>query len=542
MSNTKYLYGAAVQGIQSFIFKTNKLKEIVGASELVERICTDQFYDLLKKARSLEDYNPKEDDNIITTAAGNVKYLFESEEACQEVVLNFPKQIMEYAPGITISQAVVKVNGELSIDDLNELEKRLKAQRNKPVVDLEKGLLITERSRRTGMPAVKKDNQDFLDKATCVKLFNNAKKEISNNLAQKIFGHDYSDNELFQNNSNELSIGEEHSYIAVIHADGNNLGKIIQQLGTTIKTENDSDIIKKAYSNFSKAIDEATEEAAQYAYKKVFDQNTNALTFQKGKYYIPFRPIVLSGDDLTVICEAKYAMDFTKHFLEKFEATSKKQIETKLLKDILNINIDNLSDTEIKIKANEKDFKLIKLTACAGIAFVKNKFPFYYAVNLAEELCSEAKKVSKAKDPVNAPSSLLFYKVESTFIDSYKQIQERVLTANNIKLQYGPYFVDNGFNPSIKTLLDQTAILQEKDAPASQLRRWLSALNRSKHDADLLMQRTCEILELRKEKDTRNYVVELGLTKSAIKDNRTHIHDVVALASLTKQKEEASNE
>lgn len=29
MSNKKYLYGAAVQGIQGFIFGTNKLREIV---------------------------------------------------------------------------------------------------------------------------------------------------------------------------------------------------------------------------------------------------------------------------------------------------------------------------------------------------------------------------------------------------------------------------------------------------------------------------------------------------------------------------------
>ena len=39
----KYLYGASVQGIQDFIFKTDKLAEIVGASELVEQICTTLF-------------------------------------------------------------------------------------------------------------------------------------------------------------------------------------------------------------------------------------------------------------------------------------------------------------------------------------------------------------------------------------------------------------------------------------------------------------------------------------------------------------------
>ena len=46
---SKYLYGASVQGIQSFIFQTNKLKEIIGASELVEEICTSMFAEQINK-------------------------------------------------------------------------------------------------------------------------------------------------------------------------------------------------------------------------------------------------------------------------------------------------------------------------------------------------------------------------------------------------------------------------------------------------------------------------------------------------------------
>ena len=40
-----YLYGLTVQGIQSYIFETNKLKEIIGASEIVEQLCTTWFDD-----------------------------------------------------------------------------------------------------------------------------------------------------------------------------------------------------------------------------------------------------------------------------------------------------------------------------------------------------------------------------------------------------------------------------------------------------------------------------------------------------------------
>ena len=60
----KFLYGASVQGIQSFIFQTNKLKEIVGGSELIEQICTVFF-------KSEVGINYKEE-NLIVGAAGNI--------------------------------------------------------------------------------------------------------------------------------------------------------------------------------------------------------------------------------------------------------------------------------------------------------------------------------------------------------------------------------------------------------------------------------------------------------------------------------------
>ena len=59
------------------------------------------------------------DPNAIVNAAGNIKYIFEDYVSCQEVVRLFPKQIVEHAPGVTISQAVVKY-GEVSPDDNKE--------------------------------------------------------------------------------------------------------------------------------------------------------------------------------------------------------------------------------------------------------------------------------------------------------------------------------------------------------------------------------------------------------------------------------------
>ena len=97
------MYGAAVQGIQGFIFQTNVLKDIVGASELVEMVCTSAFDDYA------DLINHEEDPNSIVRAAGNIKYVFDDAEKCSRAVREFPKKVQCMAPGITISQAVVEL-------------------------------------------------------------------------------------------------------------------------------------------------------------------------------------------------------------------------------------------------------------------------------------------------------------------------------------------------------------------------------------------------------------------------------------------------
>jgi hypothetical protein len=164
----KYLYGASVQGIQDFIFRTNKLAEIVGASELVEQICTTKF---------LEVANLKSDNqNIILVAAGNIKCIFDDENSCNQVVKMFPKIVMQMAPGITISQAVVVIEGDKpTAVNFNKLETKLKAQRNAVSMPIETGFMCLERARRTGGIAFKeietrKNKNEIVCEATYKKL------------------------------------------------------------------------------------------------------------------------------------------------------------------------------------------------------------------------------------------------------------------------------------------------------------------------------------------------------------------------------------
>jgi len=77
---------------------------------------------------------------------------------------------------------------------------------------------------------------------------------------------------------------------------------------------------------------------------------------------IPIRKVVLAGDDVCYITDARIALECAYIFLRELEKHS---------------------------VMGEK------ITACAGIAIVKEKYPFFKTYELSEELCKNANQVLK---------------------------------------------------------------------------------------------------------------------------------------------------
>lgn len=145
-----YLYGASVQGIQGYIFATNKLREMVGASELVENLCTSGFNDFIE---SLQRAQPSSADapRKILGAAGNIKWIFPDKSLLEQVVREFPLHVRKTVPGASVSQAVVNVTGDVTPADLGKLEQKLKAQRNRPMLASTPDWAACSRCPRTGL-------------------------------------------------------------------------------------------------------------------------------------------------------------------------------------------------------------------------------------------------------------------------------------------------------------------------------------------------------------------------------------------------------
>lgn len=503
----KYLYGASVQGIQSFIFQTNKLAEIVGASELVESICTDKFYETAKIN--------SDDNNILMSAAGNIKYIFDDETRCREFVKYFPKKVMEMAPGITISQAIVSFEGDYpKHTDINSLEIKLKAQRNKVSTPIETGYMVLERARRTGGVAFseikdRKGKGQIVDEATYKKLERvKFKKDNDEDKANEKLFYTFSALKEVKNKDISFDISDitksgNNSWIAVMHADGNGLGNILQNYGEKI-TNN------KEFKEFSNLMQKSTENACQTAFKSIIKNDE--------KYKFPVRPVIIGGDDVTIIIRADLALDFTTEFLKAFE------------------------------KETENNFKVLKstelhggLTACAGIAYVKDSYPLHYALKLAEYLCKDAKKMVKnvvpTRDDGMPESSLAFYRVQDSFVENLVDMKERTLkTGYGIEYDYGPYLIHKkGDYHNVEVLKAKLSIVAkeasktDKSKAVSKLRQLILASFK-----DLS---TMKIMKDRMQSVNDKFFKDLSLDQDLLPKDNTHdgksmLYDLIQLHSF----------
>jgi hypothetical protein len=472
----KYLYGAAVQGIQSFIFQTNELKDIVGASELVEQICTKAFDEFAT------DKNAKSKGEFILKAAGNIKFIFERKEDCENAVLNFPKKVMEMAPGITISQAVVSYKSDIASNEdkafekaVDELERKLRAQRNKLMQSTTLGLMGIKRAPKTGLPGMyyetnkKSKKKELIDEATSQKR-NFTKENKVRRLCHKSFDIKYDEltDDMIAYDIEDIT--DKNDWIAIIHADGNGLGQVVQKVGKN----------KEQFKQFSDELDTSTINAAHTAYEAVKESF-------KDKTIIPLRPVVLGGDDMTIICRADIAVAYADAYIQAFETETQNRL-SKILKD------NNVFEGQEK------------LTCCAGIAFIKSSYPFYYGYNLAETLCERAKKDAREGKRLKdhgglAPSCLMFHKVQDSFVESFDDIESRELTpAEGYSFAFGPYYIhDEEGRWTVAKLISYIDLFKSEgddgNAAKTNLRQWLTTMYVDPETAKQRARRTLSLMK-----------------------------------------------
>jgi hypothetical protein len=339
--------------IQDYLFRTNKLKENLGGSYLA--------------ATAIREFGTGRE--LVFEGGGNAAVLFDSREKAEQAVYSWSRHWLDEAPGLRLVAAHVPYQeGDLA-QAYPEALKRLFANENRPPFGSPLGALPVVRAcSSTGLAA------DTLYKGEWLNEESKRKQEIADKDANNDFITRYRECLIvggrqlrFAFDFEDLGQREGASHIAVVHVDGNGVGQVFQDIA------NDDEADEREFKRRMKAASEAIRQITRDALAATLRDLSKALPdlekqgiYLKSGYY-PVRPLVDEGDELTAVCQGKAGLLFTALYLQHAEKEASKHT----------VALGR------------------RLTFCAGVVIVGQRFPFSRAYRLAEELTSSAKRRRK---------------------------------------------------------------------------------------------------------------------------------------------------
>jgi hypothetical protein len=455
-------------GIQRFIFRSNRLKDVVSSSKSVSWATAPEG--ALRETGATSQ-------QILMAAGGNAMIMFPSLADAKGFAARYSRLILKKCPGLEaaivhleyssgqLGQTLAKVHREL------EHAKRSRKP-NAPLLGIGVNAVCTE----TGLPAVAEKEED--DTALLSRSIREIRRragrlESPAAMFPSVAWPIPSDKLSFPLDIDKLGRTEGHfSYAAVVHADGNGIGRhIAKWLSSRIDAGATDELIRHEYSEWSQALDKAAQGAMEAAVSRLasatvlnervgLNQNQRVLTAISSLgenrgfdyipdgdgYFLPLRPILIGGDDLTFVCDGRLALSLAEAVLEAFE----------------NAEIPHLG----------------KLSAAAGIAIIPVHAPFSRAYELAESLCGSAKQLVRSAGG-NA-SSLDWHIGQPAPGRSIRDIRALEYAHGDFELTCRPYLLKNGVNDVSWSWLEDELLQSFFSDP------WVGSKNKVKELRELL--------------------------------------------------------
>lgn len=429
---TLFMLVLETQGNQGYIFVTGRERLARGASELLQASTTmwvleaaglapggavtlAERRELLRTASDRWFGGASGDGlNVVIATSGRSVVLSRSRAALERVVSEVTSRAIAETPGLQLVGAIVDID-ESGSETLGRAQRRASVRLGINAATLPSPLArglqipVVEVCAESQRPAevVVRRGDDRVRVSRVVETQSEAATRSHARL-QRV-----TESELLADNVDKILSGK--SWRAVVHADGNGVGKVFIGLSALLCDASSSFDMNlrrwvDGYRDFSMALEEATERAFAAAVLAVGGEKVF--------------PILLGGDDFTAEVSADCAREFIRVYLTEFEEESARAA------DVLRGHVP----------AEQRSKVPVRFSAAAGVAVVKAHFPFRTAYELAEDLLAEAKTAkwaaATASQSVSAFDFHVLYDSTSTGLDN---IRSGRTSRDHRRLWGGPY-------------------------------------------------------------------------------------------------------
>ena len=378
----RWLAAVKVDGKQGWVFETSRLRDAVGASHLIAEI--------EGKARAAGRLLGGEE---VVAASGLARFAFAERGAATAWVTAITRDFALRAPGMEVVGAVVELGGDLDDATRRALERLDRnAARLGGAALLDRALPWSQPCHYSGWPSLDVVNpvgpEHRQGRRVGAGVYARRRKDVFDGSRERVEGRLRAaglDEGLIRRINDawrELDPSEDggveplstsDTWRGVIHADANGLGRIYRRFGALSDALGDRgfDAKAKRLRDLSAATDRVTWRALARAIQAVFGgrRDTDPL---------PVYPLLVGGDDVTVVTDGRYALGLAWRFLYAFEEETRKDpVFQQVLSEAQRQKIDIPSDG---------------LRAAAGVAIVKHHFPFGAAYTLADAACDRTKR------------------------------------------------------------------------------------------------------------------------------------------------------
>ncbi len=418
---TKFIVAIETVKIKEFLFSTNKLRVIRGASYLLDYLNQVEVPKILDK-------NGITEENIIYVGAGNAKFFTDTKEKAEKIIKKVKETYEKEAPGAKVVGVYVEtkyVKGQKSAEgkevwnDLDKLGELTAIEKSKGFSTLNIDLPYVEKCELSGTEvaevslknlsrdledlgfSVKDRNlifKDFDNKEICTieldtltgPINNLAKttgkisdasfrKILFSNLLKKV---DKIDNVGFYNtikeyvrdyeNSTIQDFQDTDSFFGLMYSDGDGLGDFLKGskdkfIELLEKRDNAEDLYIKFMGEFSEELDRTTKESLRDVLKEVFEK------VEKKDKWGEF--LIVGGDDVCAVFPPNLVMEISMKFQKRFE--------------------EQMAIAMKKITKDIGEDKNTRITSSSGVIIAKAKTPMFQLFEQALHLQKSAKKERK---------------------------------------------------------------------------------------------------------------------------------------------------